>query len=98
MEKVTQTEPLYILGYTSNLGRVKKEVLKWAKSAEKVPRKCREQGKIPYIYVSIICEYCLIAKMVSKEETPRYLEGFFLGGRPVSNRRPLEPQSSALTN
>ena len=34
VEKVTQIEPLYILGYTSNLGRVKKEVLKWAKSAE----------------------------------------------------------------
>ena len=39
VEKVNQTEPLYILGYTSNLGRVKKEVLKWVKSAEKVPRK-----------------------------------------------------------
>lgn len=38
VEKVTQTEPLYILGYTSNLGRVKKEVVKWVKSAEKVPR------------------------------------------------------------
>jgi hypothetical protein len=38
VEKVNQIEPLYILGYTSNLGRVKKEVLKWAKSAEKVPR------------------------------------------------------------
>ena len=49
LEKVTQTEPLYILGYKSNLGRVKKEVVKWVKSAEKVPRKCREQGKISYI-------------------------------------------------
>jgi hypothetical protein len=49
LEKVTQIEPLYILCYTSNLGRVKKEVIKWVKSAEKVPRKCREQGKIPYI-------------------------------------------------
>jgi len=38
LEKVTQTEALYILGYTSNLGRVKKEVVKWVKSAEKVPR------------------------------------------------------------
>ena len=38
VEKVAQTEPLYILGYTSNLGRVKKEVVKWVKSAEKVPR------------------------------------------------------------
>ena len=38
VEKVTQTEALYILGYTSNLGRVKKVVLKWVKSAEKVPR------------------------------------------------------------
>jgi hypothetical protein len=38
VEKVTRIEPLYILGYTSNLGRVKKEVLKWVKSAEKVPR------------------------------------------------------------
>jgi hypothetical protein len=28
VEKVTQIEPLYILGYTSNLGRVKKDVLK----------------------------------------------------------------------
>jgi hypothetical protein len=28
LEKVTQIEPLYILGYTSNLGRVKKDVLK----------------------------------------------------------------------
>ena len=28
VEKVTQTEPLYIIGYTSNLGRVKKEVIK----------------------------------------------------------------------
>ena len=37
VEKVTQTEALYILGYTSNLGRVKKEVVKWVKSAEKVP-------------------------------------------------------------
>ena len=49
VEKITQTEPLYILGYKSNLGRVKKEVVKWVKSAEKVPRKCREQGKISYI-------------------------------------------------
>ena len=49
LEKVTQTEPLYIIGYTSNLGRAKKEVVKWVKSAEKVPRKCREHGKIPYI-------------------------------------------------
>ena len=38
LEKVTQKEPLYILCYTSNLGRVKKEVVKWVKSAEKVPR------------------------------------------------------------
>jgi len=28
VEKGTQIKPLYILGYTSNLGRVKKEVLK----------------------------------------------------------------------
>ena len=34
----------------------------------------------------------------SKNKTPRFLEGFLKGGRPVSNRRPLEPQSSALTN
>jgi hypothetical protein len=34
VEKGTQIKPLYILGYTSNLGRVKKEVLKWVKSAE----------------------------------------------------------------
>jgi hypothetical protein len=38
VEKGTQIEPLYILGYTSNLGRVKKVVVKWVKSAEKVPR------------------------------------------------------------
>lgn len=38
VEKGTQIEPLYILGYTNNLGRVKKEVVKWVKSAEKVPR------------------------------------------------------------
>jgi hypothetical protein len=38
VEKGTQTEPLCILGYTSNLGRVKKVVVKWVKSAEKVPR------------------------------------------------------------
>jgi hypothetical protein len=38
VEKVNRIEPLYILGYTSNLGRVKKEVLKWVKSAEKLPR------------------------------------------------------------
>jgi len=38
LEKVTQIEPLYILGYTSNLGRVEKVVVKWVKSAEKVPR------------------------------------------------------------
>ena len=25
-------------------------------------------------------------------------QNLFLGGRPVSNRRPLEPQSSALTS
>jgi hypothetical protein len=37
-EEVTRIEPLYILGYTSNLGRVKKVVVKWVKSAEKVPR------------------------------------------------------------
>ena len=34
VEKGTQIKPLCILGYTSNLGRVKKEVLKWVKSAE----------------------------------------------------------------
>jgi hypothetical protein len=38
VEKVNRIEPLYILGYTSNLGRVKKVVVKWVKSAEKVPR------------------------------------------------------------
>ena len=41
VEKVTQIEPLYILGYTSNLGRVKKEMVKWVK----VPRKCRESAE-----------------------------------------------------
>jgi hypothetical protein len=30
VEKVTQIEPLYILGYTSNLGRVKKEASNYA--------------------------------------------------------------------
>jgi hypothetical protein len=38
LEKVNRIEPLFILGYMSNLGRVKKEVIKWVKSAEKVPR------------------------------------------------------------
>ena len=37
LEKVTQTEPLYIIGYTGKRGRAKKEVVKWVKSAEKVP-------------------------------------------------------------
>ena len=38
LEKVTQIEPLYILGYTSNLGRVKKVDVKWVK-------KCRESAE-----------------------------------------------------
>ena len=39
VEKGTHIKPLYILGYTSNLGRVKKVIVKWVKSAEKVPRR-----------------------------------------------------------
>jgi len=38
LENTTQTEPLYILGYTSNLGRVEKVVLKTVK-------KCRESAE-----------------------------------------------------
>jgi hypothetical protein len=38
VEKVTQTEPLYILGYTSNLGRVKKR-------SSKMGKKCRESAE-----------------------------------------------------
>jgi len=38
VEKGTHIKPLYILGYTSNLGRVKKVIVKWVKSAEKLPR------------------------------------------------------------
>ena len=38
VEKVTQTEELYILGYTSNLGRVKKR-------SSKMGKKCRESAE-----------------------------------------------------
>ena len=35
---------------------------------------------------------------LNKKKPQQGLSGFEMGGRPGSNRRPLEPQSSALTN
>ena len=38
-----------------------------------------------------------VLEAVIKEKAPLFLEELW-GERPVSNRRPLEPQSSALTS
>ena len=35
---------------------------------------------------------------VEPKKPRQAMSGFKMGGRPGSNRRPLEPQSSALTN
>ncbi len=35
---------------------------------------------------------------INPQKKPPKKEALFLGGRPGSNRRPLEPQSSALTS
>ena len=51
-----------------------------------------------FIFLIFCRVLSIFYKSISTKKAPYFYEACVLGGRPVSNRRPLEPQSSALTN
>jgi hypothetical protein len=57
-----------------------------------------ERPVFPIVIGINFLTYINFIKVDITKKAPAYAEALVLGGRPVSNRRPLEPQSSALTN